>query len=193
MSGKNKLLDNLAHMKSIENIFLDLDNTIICSVEFENLDKVPKESYKHLKYKDMDNSYRVFYRPYLEEFLDYIFSEYRVSVWTAASKDYAFFIIDNIILSKPNRRLDVIMYDYHVDISEDKYDHPKYLKLIIDKLSDDYSKNNTIIIDDNKYVHTKQPKNIIKADYFEVLKNNAYKDTFLLDVIKKLKEKREQS
>ena len=40
-------------------------------------------------YHDMDGYYIVFERPGLQEFLDYLFANYIVSVWTAATKDYA--------------------------------------------------------------------------------------------------------
>ena len=41
-----------------------------------------------------DGHYKVFERPGLQEFLDYLFANFNVSVWTAASKSYALFIID---------------------------------------------------------------------------------------------------
>ena len=76
------------------NILLDLDQTCISA---ESLDgDEPEFNYqnpKHLKkaqkyrYEDMDGYYMVFERPGLQEFLDFLFKNFNVSIWTAASKD----------------------------------------------------------------------------------------------------------
>ena|SRR5579872_3735587 len=171
------------------NLILDLDNTIISSIEMYKLSKLGNHS-ENFEHIDMDTSFRVFKRPYLEEFLDYIFKNFKVSVFTAASKEYALFIIDNIILTKPNRKLDFIFFDHHVDISERKKKHPKYLELLWKFYKfPGYNKENTFIIDDNTLVHEKQLKNVVKAKYFDVsTKKHSVGDTFLKDVIKELKE-----
>ena len=165
-----------------KNLILDLDNTILSSVEFNKLKKIPPNN---LDFIDMEKEFRVFLRPYLQQFLDYIFKHFRISVWTAASKDYALFIINNIILKdKPERKLYFIFFDYHGKISEKKYEHPKKLEILWKFYEfPGYNKHNTIIIDDNKYVHTKQKNNIIKAVYFDAEKKGADKDTFMVDVI----------
>lgn len=63
--------------------------------------------------------YIVFQRPHLQEFLDFLFSNFKVSVWSAASKDYVLFIINNIILkNKPTRQLEWIFFDEHCSISK---------------------------------------------------------------------------
>ena len=51
------------------------------------------ELYDDTKRHDFDYYYVVFERPYLQSFLDYIFDKFNVYVWTAASKDYALYII----------------------------------------------------------------------------------------------------
>jgi len=164
-----------------KNIILDLDNTILSSVEFHKLKKIPPNN---LEFHDMDTSFRVFVRPGLEQFLEYIFENFNVSVWTAASKDYAIFIIKNIILKNhPERRLKFVFIDYHGKISEKHYSHPKYLEILWEFYKiPGFNKHNTVIIDDNKYVHTKQKNNIIKAVYFDAEKKDADDDTFLYDV-----------
>lgn len=177
----------------IKNIILDLDNTVISSVEMDKLKKMSKKEKDRLKefnYDDMGRLFRVFHRPGVQEFLSFIFSKYNVSVWTAASKDYALFIIDHILLNKkyPNRKLDFIFFDYHVDISEIKKDHPKYLDLLWNYFKfTGYNKDNTVIIDDNKDVHLGQKNNVIKALYFDVEKaSTSTDDTFLYNLVDKL-------
>jgi len=101
------------------NVILDLDNTLLCSVplfEVNNNPSVYDYLNKNLKYIDMGNIYRVYLRPNLEDFLDFLFDNYNVSVFTAADRDYAKFIVENII-KKENRRLDFVFYRYQNMIS----------------------------------------------------------------------------
>lgn len=169
-----------------KNLILDLDNTILSSVELKKIKKIP---HNNLEYIDMDTDFRVFLRPHIKEFLNYIFKHFKISVWTAASKDYALFIINNIILKDRNedgtkRKLDFIFFDYHGKVSENKYEHPKKLEILWKFYNfPGYNKHNTVIIDDNKYVHTRQKNNIIKAIYFDAEKPHADDDTFMLDVL----------
>ena len=58
------------------NLVLDLDNTVICSLSFDEVEKISKSQQKvidKLRYVDMGKYYRVYFRPYIHEFLDYIF------------------------------------------------------------------------------------------------------------------------
>ena len=56
-----------------KNIILDLDNTIICAVEKEMYNKKKFEFLdNNLEHKDMDSYYRVYSRPHLQTFLDFI-------------------------------------------------------------------------------------------------------------------------
>lgn len=172
------------------NILVDLDQTLVSALtsdEFKPKDH--KEKMMKFSYKNMDGYYTVFERPYLQEFLDYIFREYNVSVWTAASKDYALFIIDKILLpkNKLERNLDFIFFSYHCNWSKRVKKGTKDLSMLWDvhKLSG-YHKGNTIILDDYKEVKKTQPGNCIVAVPFEFLNKDSKDDTFLRDVIPKL-------
>jgi hypothetical protein len=129
------------------NIILDLDQTLISSEPFESFDnKKHEKKTKLFKYKNMDDYYLVFERPGLQKFLKFLFKNFNVSVWTAATKDYALFIIENMILkNKKNRHLDYIFFSYHCDISKKLTKNSKDLSLLWKtyKLKG-YSKNNTI-------------------------------------------------
>jgi TFIIF-interacting CTD phosphatase-like protein len=181
------------------NILLDLDQTIISSEASDELDiERYKEKSKLFRSDNMDGYYVVYSRPYLQEFLDYIFSNFNVSVWTAASKDYALFIIEKIILNnKPERKLDYIFFSYHCKWSKAEKKYTKKLEMIWDiyKLPG-YNSKNTVILDDyKKDVHKSQPNNCIIAPPFEFTKESSEHDTFLKDIIPDLKklEKRIQS
>lgn len=172
---------------SRKNIVLDLDNTLICA---EALDDFPfefdgiKEKSCQFDFHEMEGYYIVFERPHVQVFLDYIFQHYDVSVWTAASKDYALFIIDKIILSKPKRALKYILFSYHCDISEREYNGIKDLRLMWDYFQlDNFQPHNTIIIDDLKDVHEIQPHNCIQVKAFQILKDNSEHDNELVRVL----------
>lgn len=173
------------------NVLLDLDQTIISAEPSEEYNfKKNKTKAKKFTYHNMDGYYIVFERPGLQKFLDYLFSNFNVSVWTAASKDYAMFIIDKIILgNRKDRKLDWIFFSYHCDISKDKKKGSKDLSMLWDVYKvDGYTKENTVILDDYDEVHKTQPKNCIIALPFEFTHDNSDKDKFLEKLIPQLKE-----
>ena len=172
-----------------KNLILDLDETLISAVSEEEYDPKKHDSKKKkFKYKNMDSYYTVFYRPHLDKFLRYIFKNFNVSVYTAASKDYALFIIENIVLNNiKNRKLDYIFFSYHCDISKKLKNGIKDLSILWDiyKLKG-YNKYNTIIIDDNPNV--KKTGYCIQVPEFNFLDDRSDKDSYLLELIGKLEE-----
>ena len=70
----------------IHNIILDLDETLISAIEVQEMksDKKMTENYKlrHKLFKchRMDNEYIITERPGVQEFLDFIFKNFNVSV-----------------------------------------------------------------------------------------------------------------
>ena len=170
------------------NIVLDLDNTIISSFSKEEYDEL-KIDHKN-KFKSILNGmYYTMERPYLNEFLDYLFSHFHVSVWTAASKSYAKQIIDTFILrGKKNRKLRSFLHYDHCKESMDNINPKtmkdlKYLFIVKDKM---FNQNNTVIIDDLKEVLNNNKKNSIDSEYFDGSKKNSPNDTFLLQLMKDL-------
>lgn len=171
-----------------KNIILDLDNTLLNSLTFKEVKNFPQSKQKFFTYVDMDKSYRVYLRPYLQKFLDFLFANYNVSIWTAASKSYATFIIDNIILVKPERKLDLVLFSYHCSYSKKFLKCAKDIMMLWEELKlKGYTKENTTILDDLPEIHKTLPNYTIKAKYFDVLKKGSEKDRFLLDLIHKLK------
>lgn len=180
------------------NIVLDLDNTIINSLTPSEFKRVSKNKIKHFKYHYMDDAYIVFERPHLQELLDFLFESeedgekiFEVSVWTAASKSYAIFIINNIILTKPNRKLDFVLYSQHCIHSQRHLKCIKDLALFWDILDPKlYNKKNTYIVDDLEEVQIENDKNVFKAPIFDVLNKGSENDNYLLKLMKQLKELR---
>lgn len=177
-------------------ILLDLDQTLISA---EATDEIDFSKYKHKEGKfrvdNMDGYYMVYSRPHLQEFLDYLFKNFNVTIWTAASKDYALFIVDKIILNnQPERKLDFIFFSYHCDLSKKNKKYSKELCMLWDihKIPG-YSYKDTVILDDYKAdVHKCQPNNCIIATPFEFTKEGSENDRFLLDLIPELEKMKQR-
>jgi TFIIF-interacting CTD phosphatase-like protein len=180
---------------TLENVILDLDNTLLCAevlMTFPFHDKGMKQKATKFDIHDCDGYYMIFERPFLKDFLDYIFTHFRVAVWTAASKDYALFVINNIILANhPNRVIDFIMFGYHCDVSKRILSGTKDLRLLFDIISlDGYKRSNTVIIDDLEQVYKIQPRQAIQIKPFEFHESGSDKDTALVKTMKLLNKRR---
>jgi TFIIF-interacting CTD phosphatase-like protein len=166
-------------------LILDLDETVIYSVsksEKTDFNKEEKQKLKVIdKHKMEGGYYTVTQRPGLQKFLDFVFSNFKVSIWTAASKDYALDIIDNVILNgQPGRKLDWIWFDYHCDVSDDEKGSIKDLSLIWDDYKiKGYTKSNTLIMDDHPDVYSTQPSNCIRMYPFAISNDDYLTDDVL--------------
>jgi TFIIF-interacting CTD phosphatase-like protein len=176
-------------MESLPMVILDLDETLIHALnkdEMANMNKGDRDRLKQIPSYNMDDYYAIFERPYLQTFLDFLFKNFRVSVWTAASKDYALFIIKNIILqSKPERHIEWIFFAYHCDISKKIKKSIKDLSMLwgIYQIKD-VNPSNTVIIDDNEEVFSANGEgNCISIKPFEILKPNSNRDNELKKMI----------
>lgn len=188
-------------------IVLDLDETLIHSIPCKIFIKDDENTYFAETHKDiihnMDYEYVVLERPHLQEFLDFIFKHFNVSVWTAANKDYALFIIEHCILSRKKgksyrpqsqRKLDFIFYDKHRDRSYSVYgkNSPKQLNLLWESKSDkkqtfgltQFNPNTTFIIDDHPQVKEKNPNNCISMVPFATHENEDETDLHLKKMMK---------
>ena len=183
-------MQELKKHSKITNIVLDLDSTVINSIQSnEEKPNVKLPFYLMIDDDNPDEVYYIVYeRPHLQKFLDYIFKFYNVGVWTAASKDYAIFIVENILLqNKPERKLEFLLFDYHVKISENmpNFKSTKDLNLIW-KNFNTFTDKNTIIVDDYSDVFMPQLGNAYPIPPFIVRDENAESDTELLKLMRKL-------
>jgi TFIIF-interacting CTD phosphatase-like protein len=188
MSYKHEEEFTIGNKKKL-NCVLDLDNSIISSLSLREIKKMKNINARKLTYHTMEGYYRVYSRPYLKEFLEYLFENFDVSVWTAASRDYASFIIDNIIIDgKKDRKIKMFLYDNNCDESQKMYNEnsPKDLRYLYN--FNGYHKCNTIIIDDLADVFKANPKQTIRAPYFDAKKDESENDRFLLQAMETLEE-----
>jgi TFIIF-interacting CTD phosphatase-like protein len=160
------------------NILLDLDNTLICSLAKNEEKPIFKPRMKQFRWENMEGVYKVFERPGLQEFLDFLFENFNVSVWTAASKSYALFIIDEFILKgHPERKLDYVLFSYHCKRSKRLQDTQKSLNILKDEFKLlDFDMGRTYIIDDHPEVYDAQPGNCINIKPFEFTERKSYED-----------------
>ena len=166
------------------NVILDLDQTLISGEELKTFDmKKQHEKMKKFDYEIMDTDYIIFARPHLQEFLDYLFDNFRVAVWTAASKDYAMFIVKKFILTNPKRKLNFIFYSEHCDMSKKLKNGLKSLSMLWDVFQlKNYNEENTFIIDDNPEVVKNQKKNVLQIKPFFYESRGSYQDNELIKI-----------
>ena len=145
------------YKKFKKTVILDLDETLINSTEkskFNFVKNADKMIDPRTRCEDMDGYYLVFERPNLQEFLDYLFDNFNVSVWTAATKDYAIFIVKKFIQTKENMDIDFLLFKNHCEYCKEKNGGMKDLDILWDDYKlPGYSKENTIIIDDYDRVY----------------------------------------
>jgi len=152
------------------NVCLDLDNTLIQALEASDRKKIPHELSSKFRYVDYIPFFRIYERPHLQRFIDYIFEHFNVSVITAAEKDYGLFIIENFILTKPERKLSFVFYRYHVDLSREIYSGVKDLRMLWELFKiPGFYKHNTVIIDDLDMVYQTNPNNTIRIPGFFIV------------------------
>lgn len=171
------------------NILLDLDNTLISSVDEEEEKMIGKQKMSRLfqtfEWRNMENLYKIFARPHLQEFLTWLFTHFNVSVWTAASSRYALFIISEFILAgHPERVLDYIFFSNYCRKSLRVSSHQKCLKLLATDVG--YDLDNTYIIDDLQEVYDSQPSKCVRVKPFYASSRNAERDTELIKAMKKM-------
>ncbi len=169
-------------------LVLDLDETLISSLPSENYGDKQKDKAKKFEFENMDDYYIVFERPGLQTFLDYIFENFIVTIWTAATKDYAAFIADKMLVKgKPERRIDMMLFSYHCDVSKKCMKGSKMMKMLWEVFDlEGYNEKKVVILDDLPEVHKNNPSNHIKAKPFKFTDKGSENDTFLRDLQPKL-------
>lgn len=171
--------------KTKKNIILDLDQTLIYSETLSKYDPASpgNNRFEHIKLKC---GFVTYARPHLQEFLDFLFKNFNVSIWTAADKEYAIEIINKFILVKPRREINFIFYRYHCNLSKKKNNGLKRLNMLWNFYNmKKYNTDNTIIIDDNYDVKHIQTKNCYHIPSFDIYSKNV--DTELLKLMDLLK------
>lgn len=170
---------------TIQNVILDLDETLISAVEIPLLRKDAKKRQEFerrspkFRVHKMDEEYYIVERPGVQPFLDYLFQHYNVSVWTAASKEYAIFVLENVIL-RPKRKLDYFLYSDNCDASYERTGCLKQLNQLFHLPL--YDSENTMIIDDNENVSSKQSNHVDRIKAFKFFRKESELDNELAQI-----------
>jgi len=155
------------------NIYLDLDETLIYSIDIrtkKNILAPPDVS--NFTYHNFDNQYLILERPGLQSFLDWLFDNFNVSVWSAASPDYVDFIVKYVIIGKNkngSRKVKRVLNSKNCEKSQLIYgdDCLKKLEMLWQfyKLSN-HNADNTILLDDLWLNIKAQPDNSLRIKKF---------------------------
>jgi TFIIF-interacting CTD phosphatase-like protein len=168
----------------IKNIILDIDETLIHCV-FDNSNK-NKSRYDNI-FVISGIKYNIIHRPYLKEFINFIFKYFdTVNIWTAATHDYAKKIICNILHKDLTNKKYIDKLKFFNTRKHVNLDGSKELNKIF---SSKYAKQlnitdkNTVMIDDKHCVFKHNKGNgIIIAPFM-----GSPNDTELLNLINFLK------
>jgi hypothetical protein len=179
-------------------LLFDLDETLINTVNIDSM-KFNKKEIKFIielcientiEYiYDKDNNDIIFKRPGLDSFLDWIYSNFNIGVFTKGVPDYATFICKNIIDTKIRRKLfknQLIFIGTRIDCNEinEKYNNnfnesdnynDKRLSYISSLFPDRY----LILIDNRKIIGLGQENQFLKIEDFDIFNKNLYQDVEL--------------
>jgi hypothetical protein len=164
------------------NVILDLDNTCIYGLEWHKITNIDLQGnfrnkwYSKFKYHIMPEEFVIFERPGLQSFLTWLFKNYTVSVWSAGTKPYVDFIVDNIIQTKSRRLKNVLNFD-DCEESHSKYRWQKDLRMLYENFQG-YDPSNTLIIDDLDEIIYANPANSIYVAPF-IASAKSYRDNEL--------------
>jgi len=176
------------------NLILDIDNTLISSIPANILERTPRENLRHLSQLNtwnMSDNYLVVERPYLQPFLDYVFDNFTVSFWTAATENYARNILQRSVIPPSSFRGKIRKpaYVFHLDhcnSSVDEFNRVKDLRLLCDVYGV-FDRGSTLIIDDLDEVSYAQPNDSIRIPAFEALNPSCIRDNALLRIMNNMK------
>ena len=127
-------------------LILDIDQTLINTERFPT-DYLSEGSYD-FKFKSSDEDYEYFVikRPYLNEFLDWSFDNFKVAIWTAAGDKYATHILANIGIDP--RTLEFFHTQEHCTLKMDYESGSAYGLKNLSKIRKKYDLDNVLIVDD---------------------------------------------
>ena len=138
-------------------IILDIDNTLIDTKIILNKykDNYAKPSFT-LSKADISKLYTknteiipfinilIYRRPYLTQFLTYIFQHFHVGIWTAANEEWMNIVLNKVLKKYKNK----FLFKWHREHSNPEGKYMKPLRRIFEKYPK-FNSSNTLIIDDN--------------------------------------------
>lgn len=159
-------------------VILDLDQTLIHSVLYDefmvyktfNTHRQPRIDFR-LILKD-GSDFVVSIRPGLDDFLRYVFANFRVAIWTAAQKEYATEILQRIMTPLQYNQLAFIFTQRECAWSK-KYTGPTKPAYRILQLLPGLDLSRTVLCDDNHLSTEDFAENTVLVQPYNVLQNDA--------------------
>ena len=169
-------------------LVLDLDETLIHTIPIKESDVIEIENFPSDKFSilQLPNFIcMVFLRPYLKEFLHFIFNYFEVSIWTAGNTMYCKEVIKLILTEEQfNKTLFILARDKsnYIDIKTNKiYKNVTFEDEIVKPLEilwndEDFSINfnelNTLLIDNDSFILKTNPYNSLVLTEFNLNSKN---------------------
>jgi len=141
------------------NVILDIDNTLVDA----HFSPVPSPI-PALRMPGAD--LYVYKRPRLDNFLDWLFENFSVSLWTAGSDPYARWIARNVVETRPLRKLKHVLSARECQGSIDMYGAPKSLRFL-SHIDPSIGPANALLIDDTPANFKGQERNGILVSAFD--------------------------
>lgn len=139
------------------NIVLDIDNTLVDTRERQVSSTLPA-----LRITGAD--LYVYKRPHLEKFLDWLFENFSVSLWTAGSDTYARWIAAHVV--GPRRKLRHVLSARECQTSFRMFGAPKSLRLF-NHIDPAIGPSNAVLVDDTPANFAGQERNGILVSAFD--------------------------
>jgi len=176
-------------------LILDLDETLIHSEEFPRTKPNNQKFDFKVHCEGDDYWFMTKKRPFLDEFIKYVFENFDVGIWTASTRDYASIVLENIGIDESklkffytrencSLRLDYLTNSYYGIKNLQKLKKRAWAKQYTKKIGQERELDRILIVDDIAETATNNRSNLILIKPFEFNEN----DTELLKLISYLEK-----
>jgi hypothetical protein len=142
------------------NVILDIDGTLVDTRDVQIFSQ-----HAHLRMKTQPE-FVVYLRPHIGTFLDWLFENFSVSLWTAGSEPYARWIAQHVVGVRRNKSLKHVLSARDCQSSLNMYGSLKSLKYL-NMVDPTINHSNTLLIDDTPSNCTAQQQNCVLVSAFE--------------------------
>ena len=154
----------------IQNIILDIDNTLLHAIPNCSFSQyLIKRWTKHKQLVAQSTHFTFFLRPYLQTFLQWLFDNFEVGIFTAGNEPYAADVVSKVIQPLLRRdqqtKLHFIFNKTHYDECFTQFGTTKDLRYVESKISH-FQRQHTLIIDDLDQVFETNIDNCIPCPAF---------------------------
>jgi len=155
------------------NVILDIDETFVYFINKKyrahSWDKLSESEKAKYQYNEVGGHVLIL-RPHLQEFLDFLFANCSVSLWTWSDAEYADMIATTLITAlKPDSRVRFVLSEEDAARSAELHGHSKDLNMLwYSEVKPCFAECNTVLIDDlpNNTIHPSNRKNSITVRPF---------------------------